>query len=65
MLGPLLFLKFVQDLPDWVKSSIMMFADDTNTQTNIACLADADSLQQDLETRVQWSVKSGNISETR
>jgi len=49
VLGPLLFLIFVQDLPDCVKSSIKMFADDTNTWTNIACLGDADSLQQDLE----------------
>jgi len=29
VLGPLLFLIFVQDLPDWVKNSIKMFADDT------------------------------------
>ena len=29
VLGPLLFLIFVNDLPDWVRSSIKMFADDT------------------------------------
>ena len=28
VLGPLLFLIFVNDLPDWVKSSFKMFADD-------------------------------------
>jgi len=48
---------FVQDLPDWVKSSIKMFADDTKIWTKIACLEDADSLQQDLERLVQWSEK--------
>jgi len=52
VLGPLLFLFliFVQDLPDWVKNSIKMFADDTKIWTKIiASQDDADSLQQDLD----------------
>jgi len=28
LLGPLLFLLFVNDLPDWIKNSMRMFADD-------------------------------------
>jgi len=28
ILEPLLFLLFVNDLPDWMKNEIMMFADD-------------------------------------
>ena len=28
VLGPLLFLLFVSDLPDWIKNSMRMFADD-------------------------------------
>jgi len=28
VLGPLLFLLFVNDLPDWIKNSMRMFADD-------------------------------------
>ena len=47
VLGPLLFLIFVQDLPDWM-NSIKMFADDTKNWAKIAC-------QQDLERLVQWS----------
>ena len=31
VLGPLLFLLYVNDLPDWIRSSIKMFADDTNS----------------------------------
>ena len=33
VLGPLLFIIYVQDLPLWVKNSIMLFADDTKLWT--------------------------------
>ena len=45
VLGPLLFLIFVQDLPDWIKNSIKMFADDTKIWAKTAVREDADSLQ--------------------
>jgi len=35
VLGPLLFLIFVNDLSDWVKSSMLMFADDTKIWNKI------------------------------
>jgi len=54
-LGPLLFLIFVQDLPDWIKNSIMMFADDTKIWRAIAKQEDAESLQQDLRRLGEWS----------
>ena len=57
MLGPLLFLIFVQDLPDWIKNSMMMFADDTKIWTAIANADDAESLQQDLNRLGEWSEK--------
>ena len=41
VLGPLLFLMYVNDLPEWIKTNIRMFADDTKIWTRIA----ADSLQ--------------------
>jgi len=33
--GPLLFLIYVHDLPDWIRNSIMMIADDTKIWTKI------------------------------
>jgi len=48
VLGPLLFLTFVHDLPEWVKNSMMMFADDTKIWARIQKLEDKDSLQYDL-----------------
>jgi len=57
VLGPLLFLIFVQDLPDWIKNSIKMFAIDTKIWAKIAVWEDANSLQEDLNRLVQWSEK--------
>jgi len=57
VLGSILFLIFVQDLPDWVKNSIRMFADNMKIWTKIASHDDAVSLQQNLDRLVQWSEK--------
>ena len=57
VLGPLLFLIFVNDLPDWVKSSIKMFADDTKLWTKISNTADSEMLQEDLNRLKCWSDK--------
>jgi len=35
VLGPLLFLIFVNDIPEWIKSNVKMFADDTKVWTRI------------------------------
>jgi len=57
VLGPLLFLIFVRDLPDWTKNSIKMFADDTKIWTKIAIREDAGSLQEDLNRLVYTVVR--------
>ena len=41
MLGPLLFLLFVNDLPDLIKTNILMFADDTKIWTRISGVNDS------------------------
>jgi len=50
VLGPLLFLLFVNDLPDWVKTNIRMFADDTKIWTKISGINDAAALQKELDS---------------
>jgi ribonucleases P/MRP protein subunit RPP40 len=55
VLGPLLFLLFVNDIPEWVCNSIRMFADDTKIWAQIRTAEDGDSLQRDWDRLVEWS----------
>ena len=57
VLGPLLFLLFVTDLPHWIKNSIRMFADDVKIWNVIRTDAGDDSLQKDLSRLARWSSK--------
>jgi len=56
VLGPLLFLLYVNDLTDWIKNSINMFADDTKIWYLITSEADS-YLLQDLNSLELWSKK--------
>jgi len=49
VLGPLLFLVFVNDIPEWIRTSVKMFADDTKLWTRISTLEDSHVLQDDLD----------------
>jgi len=55
VLGPLLFLTFVNELPEWITSSMLMFADDTKIWTKIDKVDDNYTLQADLDKLVRWS----------
>ena len=55
VLGPLLFLLFINDLPDWIKANIRMFADDTKIWTQVTAAADMQILQTDLDSLSLWS----------
>ena len=57
VLGPLLFLIFVNDIPAWIKSNVRMFADDTKVWTRISTLEDGEVLQNDLNNLTSWSDK--------
>ena len=60
ILGPVLFLLYVNDLPGSVSTSqVAMFADDTKLFTTIKCQNDAVLLQNDLRYLEHWSSISG------
>ena len=62
ILGPALFLLYVNDLPDVVSSSrVLMSADDTKIFREIRTLGDASSLQIDLGRLKTWSQTSGLV----
>ena len=54
VLGPVLFLLFINDLPDNIRSSVHLFADDCVLYRNIHSLQDCLTLQEDLTSLGQW-----------
>jgi len=55
VLGPLLFAIYVNDLPTIVKSSLVLFADDTKLFRCIKSLYDVKELQKDIDALYCWS----------
>ena len=55
VLGPLLFILYVNDIPDLVSSKVKMFADDIKIYTQITSFSDALSLQNDLDRLCEWA----------
>ena len=56
-LGPTLFVIFINDLPDVIKSMCKIFADDTKAYTCMKCGEDSRRFQDDLEALNNWSDK--------
>ena len=54
VLGPVLFLIFINDLPDNIRSSVRLFADDCVLYRNIKSPIDCQILQDDLSSLSQW-----------
>ena len=55
VLGPLLFVIYVNDLPETVKSLMFLFADDTKLFRSITCDLDIVQLQADADNFFEWS----------
>ena len=54
VLGPVLFLIFINDLPENIRSSVRLFADDCVLYRNIESPMDCQILQNDLNGLAQW-----------
>jgi len=55
VLGPLLFVIYMNDMPAMVNSFLFMFADDTKMFREIKDESDNEQLQNDLDSLSQWS----------
>lgn len=55
ILGPILFIVFINDLPGVVGSVCQLFADDCKMYKNITAEADQRELQEDIMRLCQWS----------
>lgn len=55
MLGPVLFLLFINDISNSIRSNLRLFADDCVLYKEIATQQDCQTLQQDLHLLSHWS----------
>ena len=55
VLGPLLFVIYINDLPEVTNAEMFLFADDTKLVEEINSVQDAQKLQQDIDAMERWS----------
>ena len=55
VLGPLLFILYINDVPEVVSSSIKIFADDTKVYRSVSHPPQCQDLQSDIDLIVDWS----------
>ena len=58
VVGPILFLVYINDLPAKLQSKVRLFADDTIIYMSVTNEGDAVTLQKDLKLLEEWEAKS-------
>ena len=61
VLGPILFLVYINDLEEWVTGSILKFADDTKLFIKTKEIGDKQNLQDDINKLFKWSDRCYSI----
>jgi len=56
-LGPLLFISYINDMPETLSSFIYMYADDTKVVREVTTARDCEELRADLDSIQHWSEK--------
>ena len=56
VLGPVLFVIFINDMPDVVNANIKLFADDTKIFKAVQNLENIENLQEDINKMYKWSL---------
>ena len=54
VLGPILFLIFINDIDCWIVNQLMKFADDTKIFGTVDTMRDTERLQGDLDSLLLW-----------
>jgi hypothetical protein len=55
VLGPILFIIFINEISDIISSQKKLYADDAKIYTRITSVADSNQLQYDIDNLVEWS----------
>ena len=54
-MSPVLFVVYINDLPEVGKRILKIFADDTKVYGPVSCIGDAEEMQNDLYSMCDWS----------